>query len=1009
MKRRTIFILISVMMLTLPVIPADNAQGLCIEDPGNDQDSLLNWTDMSYLSVGMMVLGGEVYGFINGTTVLQVSGDGEDWNPLNNFTQNQSVPWGSNLGLLCHDSRGYIYVSFRHDDKVYWSKDNGTSFSVLLNFYEEEGGSEHAACTLMGGLDYYQGSLWVGRYGYPVSDGDNNYSQIYELYGDNGTVKKHWDIKCYHIHAVRVGVDGKVYAAYGDPDNDPYAGGVATLNTTSDKFENVTNMALMKTYAGCILRTDTTTLFFPDNPKAPAAMLIDASGNWDYPITWDIRTNINARGTYVTDYVDGVLYAPLVGWTNPGSPPWGTGELYASPDDGHTWIKLRQFGLGGGPSCAAGEDGFPYIFLYNGTVSRINNIGQDEIRRLIYKPSTNDETPDYDESFYIGNNQTIQLPLNRETLKDVNVTLYGYNTTQLILNGGFIVWTDKSKDSPPDNWTWVQRNATKYHIYCGTDGIFGSDCVIINYTNYACEDTYLLQSSGSGKYVEPGSNLTLVVPAKGNSGNPHFVPLIWFRGINSTWSGTVYQYHYCPISPEIGEWNNYTFSVTVPTDCDAMRLGIEIYPHSVTGYSETGNFSIDGLKCFQQPTASGFMTGMHSSRYQSICTVNASVKFDGIWHNFTGTKTDGEYVGHWNLDDLGGIINITTANTAGPIKIRIQGSRIGISHAPIVINGDSGFNTTNGVVAGDGTSSNPYQIRGWDINSSAANGIEIKNTNAYFTILYVTVHSTTHSYKGIYLSNADNGSIEDASVTDNQYGIYVTGCVNTDIDSCSVTSASGNGIYILSSSDIDVTDCTASSNGNNGIHLSGCTVATISGGEMSSNSWRGIYVGAGNNTNISGTTTSSNGLDGIYLTSVSSISTKNVTISGVSSTDNSRYGLQMASCRYVSVTDSNFSLNDNSGYAGIYAAWLSNPSITISYNDFYKNDYGVYLKSSTGISVCYNNFVDNYDNAYDNNDNDNAWDDGVDCGNYWDDYGGSGHYHIDADTVDNYPQTEMFT
>src|SRR5439155_1003481 len=39
-------------------------------------------------------------------------------------------------------------------------------------------------------------------------------------------------------------------------------------------------------------------------------------------------------------------------------------------------------------------------------------------------------------------------------------------------------------------------------------------------------------------------------------------------------------------------------------------------------------------------------------------------------------------------------------------------------HAPIVINGNSDFNPSNGVTGGSGTASDPYMIQGWNISSS---------------------------------------------------------------------------------------------------------------------------------------------------------------------------------------------------------------------------------------------------------------------------------------------------
>ncbi|MEW6069374.1 MAG: PKD domain-containing protein, partial [Candidatus Thermoplasmatota archaeon] len=96
------------------------------------------------------------------------------------------------------------------------------------------------------------------------------------------------------------------------------------------------------------------------------------------------------------------------------------------------------------------------------------------------------------------------------------------------------------------------------------------------------------------------------------------------------------------------------------------------------------------------------------------------------------------------------------------------------SHAPIYINSNSQFTAANGVVSGSGTASNPYIIEGWDINAKTKNGIDIRNTTAYFTIRNCCIHDGKSNYKyGIYFYNVKNGRIENVTSYNNYHGIYL--------------------------------------------------------------------------------------------------------------------------------------------------------------------------------------------------------------------------------------------
>jgi parallel beta-helix repeat protein len=458
---------------------------------------------------------------------------------------------------------------------------------------------------------------------------------------------------------------------------------------------------------------------------------------------------------------------------------------------------------------------------------------------------------------------------------------------------------------------------------------------------------------------------------------------------------------------------------------------------NVTSHDASGNTASTTKTIVYDPTAptititSPTSNPTYSNGNKTIISLGGSAS-DNIgvtsitWSNAaTGESGTANGTTSWTISGIllkmgSNVITVTAHDSAGNSGTdTITVNRTAPSWKTIYITSNSQFATqaSNNGWLGNGTQSNPYVIYDYDINASSANGIDIRNTNVYFIIRGCNITSTTDSYKGIYISSVTNCCIEDTTVIHGTYGIYASSCTNTVLDSCSVTFATGSGMYIAVCNGVTITDCIASSNSNNGIQLVSCTVAVISGGEMSSNSLRGIYVAAGNNTVISGTQTSSNGYEGIYLTSASSVSTKNVTVSGVISTSNSRSGICLASCKYVTITGSNFSSNDNTGYAGIFVNTGTSVELTITENDLWNNYYGVYLKDSTNIDVYLNDFLSNTHQAYDNKGSENSWN-MTGIGNHWSNWVSPDNnsdgivdspYIIDANSQDNYPLVSPYT
>jgi len=131
-------------------------------------------------------------------------------------------------------------------------------------------------------------------------------------------------------------------------------------------------------------------------------------------------------------------------------------------------------------------------------------------------------------------------------------------------------------------------------------------------------------------------------------------------------------------------------------------------------------------------------------------------------------------------------------------------------HAPIYIDGNSGFTNASGVVWGSGTELDPYIIEGWEIDlySLHSPGIHISNTNAHFIIRNVFAHSGNWDYMiivfdGIYMNNVANGYIEQCILSDNQNGIGLWNSNNINI-TCNDFSNNYWGVQFYQCTDIKV-------------------------------------------------------------------------------------------------------------------------------------------------------------------------------------------------------------
>jgi parallel beta-helix repeat protein len=127
-------------------------------------------------------------------------------------------------------------------------------------------------------------------------------------------------------------------------------------------------------------------------------------------------------------------------------------------------------------------------------------------------------------------------------------------------------------------------------------------------------------------------------------------------------------------------------------------------------------------------------------------------------------------------------------------------------HCPISINNNAEFNNTlypsNGVVSGNGSSSNPYIIEGWEINSTGfSSGIYVGNTTLRFIIQYCKIFSADKDNIEFY--NLTGGTIMrvSCSLAQNGSGILIDSSNNCTIDAVYCWSNSLHGLYLNGSMD----------------------------------------------------------------------------------------------------------------------------------------------------------------------------------------------------------------
>jgi len=102
-----------------------------------------------------------------------------------------------------------------------------------------------------------------------------------------------------------------------------------------------------------------------------------------------------------------------------------------------------------------------------------------------------------------------------------------------------------------------------------------------------------------------------------------------------------------------------------------------------------------------------------------------------------------------------------------------------LPHSPISIEEASDFTPANSsigcacVLAGSGSSTDPYVIAGWSINASKTNGISVTSVDEHFIITQVTISDATERNVGIRLERVSSGKVSNSTISGTFLAFFV--------------------------------------------------------------------------------------------------------------------------------------------------------------------------------------------------------------------------------------------
>ena len=192
----------------------------------------------------------------------------------------------------------------------------------------------------------------------------------------------------------------------------------------------------------------------------------------------------------------------------------------------------------------------------------------------------------------------------------------------------------------------------------------------------------------------------------------------------------------------------------------------------------------------------------------------------------------------------------------------------------ILIDGDSDFDAEHGVVAGMGTVSDPYLIKGWDIDAStdcrerSCTGISVQNARVAFVISNVTIRGGSYDH-GIRLSGVKNARVESILVTSGGEGIAISDSANVSLSGSAVV-GDDSGVFVARSQNVWIYASNIS-RGVQGIVVEDSVHISLIHNVLNGNSANGLLFLHTANSTIEGNTLTETAFRGIALFNSSNI------------------------------------------------------------------------------------------------------------------------------------------
>lgn len=126
------------------------------------------------------------------------------------------------------------------------------------------------------------------------------------------------------------------------------------------------------------------------------------------------------------------------------------------------------------------------------------------------------------------------------------------------------------------------------------------------------------------------------------------------------------------------------------------------------------------------------------------------------------------------------LLALSALSARGALGAPTPAAPLATAHAPIVIEGNAGFTSANGVASGSGTASKPYVIGPWMIDGMSAPAVQIRNTTAFFVLQDVNVSGAdpwgfSSPYDAVTFTNVVHGSAVRLNLSGVSRGIVLEG------------------------------------------------------------------------------------------------------------------------------------------------------------------------------------------------------------------------------------------